>query len=71
MQNKYQQIQENWNNTLYPIRPPRLNLDINNNDRNKRKPKNLQKLNNSLLIDFRIKEEIKKEIKDLLEFNEY
>jgi hypothetical protein len=44
-------------------------LDINNN-RNNRKLTELWELNNSLLNDFRVKAETKKEIKDFLEFNE-
>jgi hypothetical protein len=43
---------------------------IFNNSINNRKPKFTWKLNNSLLNDTLVKEEIKKEIKDFLEFNE-
>jgi RNAse (barnase) inhibitor barstar len=39
-------------------------------NKNNRKPTNPWKLNNALLNDNSDKEEIKKEIKDLLEFNE-
>lgn len=42
-------------------------LDLNN--RNNRKPTNLWKLNNSILNDHLVKEEIRKEIEDLLQFN--
>ena len=43
---------------------------IFNNNINKRKPTFTWKLNNPLLNDNLVKEEIKKEIKDVLEFNE-
>ena len=43
---------------------------IFNNNINNRKPTFRQKLNNTLLIDTLVKERIKKEIKDFLEFNE-
>jgi hypothetical protein len=43
---------------------------IFNNNINNRKPKLMWKLNNTLLNDNLVKEEIKKEIKDFLEFNE-
>jgi hypothetical protein len=42
---------------------------IFNNNKNYRKPTYMWKLNNSLLNNL-VKEEIKKEIKDFLEFNE-
>jgi hypothetical protein len=41
-----------------------------NNNISNRKPKYMWKLNNTLLNDKLVKEEIKKEIKDFLEFNE-
>ena len=41
-----------------------------NNSKDYRKPTYMWKLNNSLLSDNLVKEEIKKEIKDFLEFNE-
>jgi hypothetical protein len=43
---------------------------IFNNNINNRKPIYMWKLNNTLLNDNLLKEEIKKEIKDVLEFNE-
>jgi hypothetical protein len=46
----------------------RLRLDFNNN-KNNRKSTYPRKLNNSLLNDNLVREEIKKEIKDFLEFN--
>ena len=46
-----------------------LKLVFNNNKDNK-KPIYTWKLNNALLNDSRVKEEIRKEIKDFLEFNE-
>jgi hypothetical protein len=46
-----------------------LRQDFNNNKYN-RKPTNIWKLNNSLLKGNMDREEIKKEIKDFLEFNE-
>jgi hypothetical protein len=46
----------------------RLRLIFSNNINN-RKPKFTGKLNNTLLIDALVKNEIKKEIKDLFEFN--
>ena len=45
-----------------------LKLDFNNN-RNNKKAMSSWKLNNSLLNDYRVKAEIKKGIKDFLEFN--
>ena len=41
-----------------------------NNNKNNRKPTYTWKLNNTRLNDNLVKEEIKKEIKDFLEFNE-
>jgi hypothetical protein len=41
-----------------------------NNNKNNRKPTYTWKLNNTLLSDNLVKEEIRKEIKDFLEFNE-
>jgi hypothetical protein len=41
-----------------------------NNSKNYRKPTNTWKLKNSLLNDNLVREEMKKEIKDFLEFNE-
>ena len=46
-----------------------LKLDFNNN-KNTRKPTHLWKLNHSLLSDFWVMEEIKKETTDFLYFNE-
>jgi hypothetical protein len=46
-----------------------LRLVFNNNTNN-RKPTYTWKLNNTLLNDNLVKEEIKKEIKDILDFNE-
>ena len=46
----------------------RLRLAFNNN-KNNRKPEYTWKLNNYLLYDNLVREEIKKEIKDFLEFN--
>jgi hypothetical protein len=46
----------------------RLRLIFNNNINNK-KPTFMWKLNNTLFNDTLVKEEIKKEIKDFLEFN--
>ena len=43
---------------------------IFNNNINNRKPTFMWKLNNTLLNDTLVKEGIKKEIKDFLEFNE-
>ena len=45
-----------------------LKLDFNN--KNTVNPTHLWKLNKSLLNDLWIREEIKKEVKDFLEFNE-
>jgi hypothetical protein len=42
---------------------------VSNHNKNNRKPKHPWKLNNSLLNDNLVREEIKKEIKDFLEFN--
>jgi hypothetical protein len=47
----------------------RLKLIFKNNINN-RKPTYRWKLNNTLLNDNMVKEEVKKEIKDILEFNE-
>ena len=49
--------------------PYRLRLVFNSN-RNNRKPTYTWKLNNTPVNDILVKEEIKKEIKDFLEFNE-
>ena len=46
-----------------------LRLNFNNNI-NKRTPTFMWRLNNTLLNDILVKEEIKKEIKDFLTFNE-
>ena len=54
---------------MHPIRLPWTKLIFNNNINN-RKPTFTWKLNNTLLNDTLVKEGIKKEIKDLLEFNE-
>jgi hypothetical protein len=54
---------------MHPIRSPQIRLIFNNNINN-RKPTLTRKLKNTLLYDNFIKEEIKKEIKDFLEFNE-
>jgi hypothetical protein len=43
---------------------------IFNNNINNRKPTFMWKMNNTLLNDIMVKEGIKKEIKDFLEFNE-
>lgn len=68
-QNKFQQqIQENWSNSIITDYH-RVNLDINNN-RNKRKPTNSWKLNNSLLNEKWVRTEIKKKIKDFPELKE-
>jgi hypothetical protein len=53
---------------MHPIRSPQIRLIFNNNINN-RKSTCTWKLNNSLLTDNLVKEEIKKEIKDFLEFN--
>ena len=52
---------------MYPIRLPWL---IFNNNINNGKPTFTWKLNNPLLNDTLVKEGIKKEIKDFLEFND-
>jgi hypothetical protein len=49
---------------------PVIHRLVFNNDKNNRKPINTWKLNNALLNDNLVKEEIKKEIKGFLEFNE-
>jgi hypothetical protein len=54
---------------MHPIRSPWTKAELNNNINN-RKPTFTWKLNNKLLNDALIKEGIKKEIKDFLEFNE-
>jgi hypothetical protein len=53
----------------YTIRSHALRLIFNNNINN-RKPIYMWKLNNILANDNLVKEEVKKEIKDFLEFNE-
>jgi hypothetical protein len=52
---------------MHPIRSPWL---IFNNNINNEKPTFTWKLNNTLLNDTLVKEGIKKDIKDFLEFNE-
>ena len=64
----------NWNKKIEII-PSNLSYHhrlrlIFNNSINNRKPKYIWKLNNIPLIDKLVKEEIQKEIKDFLEFNE-
>ena len=54
---------------MYPIRPPWPKTDFNNNINNG-KPTFTWKLNNTLLNDTLVKEGIKKEIIDFLEFTE-
>ena len=54
---------------MHPIRSPWTKA-IFNNKINNRKPTFMWKLNNTLLNDTLVKEGIKKEIKDFLEFNE-
>ena len=54
---------------MHPIRTPWTKADFNNNINN-RKPTLMWKLNNTLLNDRLVQEEIKKEIKDILPFNE-
>ena len=54
---------------MHLIRSHGLRL-IFNNKINNRKPMFIWKLNNTLLNDTLVKEGLKKEIKDLLEFNE-
>ena len=54
---------------MHLIRSQWLRL-VSNNNKNNRKPTYTWKLNNILLDDNLVKEEIKKEIKDVLEFNE-
>ena len=54
---------------MHPIRSPRLRLVFSNNINN-RKHTYTWKLYNTLFNDNLVKEEIKKEIKDILEFNE-
>ena len=54
---------------MHSIRSPGLRLIFNNNINN-RKSTYMWKLYNTLLNDNFVKEDIKKEIKDILEFNE-
>jgi hypothetical protein len=54
---------------MHPIRSPRTRLIFNDNINNG-KPTFPRKLNNTLLNDTLVKDKIKKEIKDFLEFNE-
>ena len=54
---------------MHPIRPPQSKVYLQNNINN-RKPTFAWKLKNTLLDDTLVKGGIKKEIKDLLEFNE-
>jgi hypothetical protein len=67
-QNSSHQIQKYLNYPTHPIRSPWTK--IFNNNINNRKPTFTWKLNNTLLNDNLVKEEIKKEIKDFLEFKE-
>ncbi|KAL6030600.1 hypothetical protein STEG23_036557 [Scotinomys teguina] len=59
---------KNWNHLLYSIRP--LWLKVRLQQQQKRKAAISWKLNNAQLKHQWVKEEIKKEIKDYLEFNE-
>jgi hypothetical protein len=54
---------------MHPIRSPWPKAGLQNS-KNYRKPTHMWKLNNSLFSDKLVKEEIKKDIKDFLEFNE-
>jgi hypothetical protein len=54
---------------MYPIKSSWTRLIFNNNINN-RKSTFSWKLNNTLLNDNLVKEKVKKEIKDFLEFNE-
>ena len=62
-------IQEDQYNTIHPIKHHCLRL-VFINSKNNRKHSYTWKLNNSLLNDNLIRQEIKKEIKDFVEFNE-
>jgi Rps23 Pro-64 3,4-dihydroxylase Tpa1-like proline 4-hydroxylase len=55
---------------MHPIRSPWPDFLIFNNNINNRKPTFTWKLYNTLLNDTLVKEGIKKEMKDVLEFNE-
>jgi hypothetical protein len=52
---------------MYPIRSPQTKAGVSSK-KNNRKPTYIRKLNNALLNYNMVKEEIKKEIKDFLEF---
>jgi hypothetical protein len=54
---------------MHPIRSLQIKAGLQK-QRNNRKPTYTSKLKNTLLNDNLVKEEIKKEIKDTLEFNE-
>ena len=54
---------------MHPFRSPWSEAGFNNNKDNK-KPIYTWKLNKALLNNSKVKEEIKEEIKDILEFNE-
>jgi hypothetical protein len=54
---------------MYSIGPPRIEAGLQSN-KNGRKPTYTSKPNNYLLNDNLVRGEIKKEIKDFLEFNE-
>ena len=54
---------------MHPIRLPQIKACLHQ-QQNNRKHTYTWKLNNALLNDNLVKEEIKKEIKDFLEFNE-
>ena len=54
---------------MHPIRSPWTKYGLQNN-KNNTKSTYTWKLKNALLIDYLVKEEIKKEMKDFLEFNE-
>ena len=54
---------------MHPIRPPWTKADLQYNI-NPGKPTFTWKMNNTLLNDTLVREGIKKEIKDFLEFNE-
>ena len=54
---------------MHPIRSPQTKSGLQQ-QKKQHKLKNIWKLNNALLNDNLVKEEIKKEIKDFLEFSE-
>ena len=68
-QSKSQRIQENWNNTLYSIKAPGIKAGYQQQEK-QQKAYYRKETEQLLMNNYCVKAEIKKEMKDFLEFNE-